>query len=274
MTHERPENRDETVQQIRKEYSRFFDLLWRFGIFLVAVIIALLLNEMGSNFIQNLIPEALSIIVTILFIDYLNERRAERLFKQQLIMDAGSKSNDKALDAIHQIERRGWLYGENGLLKARYLRSANLQNANLSHVNLQGSFLADANLQNATLFHTNLSFTNLHQADLFSARLLSATLYSANLSMTNLQNVLLQETNLELAQLGRANLRGAILWKANMKGSNLEYAYLREANLSEAEFDKNTILPDGEIWTPDTDMSRFTDPNHPEFWQPDWVKDE
>jgi len=26
-------------------------------------------------------------------------------------------------------------------------------------------------------------------------------------------------------------------------------------------------------WTPDTDMSRYTDPEHTDFWQPDWVKD-
>jgi hypothetical protein len=26
-------------------------------------------------------------------------------------------------------------------------------------------------------------------------------------------------------------------------------------------------------WTSDTDMSRYTDPNHPDFWQPDWAKE-
>jgi len=36
----------------------------------------------------------------------------------------------------------------------------------------------------------------------------------------------------------------------------------------------SAILPDGSKWTPDTDMTRYTDPNHPDFWQPDWVKDQ
>jgi len=25
-------------------------------------------------------------------------------------------------------------------------------------------------------------------------------------------------------------------------------------------------------WTPDTDMQRYTDPDHPEFWEPEWAK--
>ena len=32
------------------------------------------------------------------------------------------------------------------------------------------------------------------------------------------------------------------------------------------------ILPDGTHWTPETDMSRYTDHSHPDFWQPDWLK--
>ncbi len=26
--------------------------------------------------------------------------------------------------------------------------------------------------------------------------------------------------------------------------------------------------------TPETDMSRYTDPEHPDFWQPDWAKED
>jgi hypothetical protein len=29
------------------------------------------------------------------------------------------------------------------------------------------------------------------------------------------------------------------------------------------------VLPDGTRWTPDTDMERFTDPQHPAFWRSD-----
>ncbi|MEL6152396.1 MAG: hypothetical protein AAFR56_22390, partial [Chloroflexota bacterium] len=46
-------------------------------------------------------------------------------------------------------------------------------------------------------------------------------------------------------------------------------------------FDETTILPDSDLrdyadgskrisrpWTPETDMTRYTDPDHPDFWQP------
>ena len=49
-------------------------------------------------------------------------------------------------------------------------------------------------------------------------------------------------------------------------------------------FDERTVLPDAEhtgydanynrvydkYWTPDTDMTRYTDPNHVDYWQPEW----
>jgi hypothetical protein len=52
------------------------------------------------------------------------------------------------------------------------------------------------------------------------------------------------------------------------------------------EFDTDTVLPDARIidwddkttpvydkyWTTRTDMSRYTDPNHPNFWQPEWIR--
>lgn len=42
-------------------------------------------------------------------------------------------------------------------------------------------------------------------------------------------------------------------------------ANLQGANLLAAWFDEDTVLPDGTKWVPDTDMERFTDPDHPDF---------
>ena len=41
------------------------------------------------------------------------------------------------------------------------------------------------------------------------------------------------------------------------------------ANLTGADFAEDTRLPDGTHWTPDTDITRFTDPDHPRFWRSD-----
>jgi len=42
---------------------------------------------------------------------------------------------------------------------------------------------------------------------------------------------------------------------------------LQGATLDGATFDQTTTLPDKTLWTPDTDMTRFTDPDHPQFWR-------
>jgi uncharacterized protein YjbI with pentapeptide repeats len=75
--------------------------------------------------------------------------------------------------------------------------------------------------------------------------------------------------NLGEVNLGGANLQGASLFGAFLGGANLRRADLRGAVLKRANLDEFTILPDGTKWTPDTDMARFTDPDHPDFWRPE-----
>lgn len=77
-----------------------------------------------------------------------------------------------------------------------------------------------------------------------------------NLLGANLRGANLQESNLEGVDLGGANLEGANLRDARLDAVNLEGADLRGA-----------YLPDGTNWTEDTDVTRFTNPDHPDFWE-------
>ncbi|MCI0708858.1 MAG: pentapeptide repeat-containing protein [Chloroflexi bacterium] len=61
---------------------------------------------------------------------------------------------------------------------------------------------------------------------------------------------------------------GAHFIEPNFCGALLLNANFRNAILERATFDEHTTLPDGSNWTPDTDMNRFTDPDHPFFWEP------
>ncbi|MEL7433487.1 MAG: pentapeptide repeat-containing protein, partial [Chloroflexota bacterium] len=63
--------------------------------------------------------------------------------------------------------------------------------------------------------------------------------------------------------LENANLSNTLLWNVNLSNANL-----KNADLTDAIFDE-TILPDKTVWTPDTDMTRFTNPEHPDFWSPE-----
>jgi len=165
--------------------------------------------------------------------------------------------------------------------------NANLREANLFKANLQRANLSKANLQQAHLVLANLQYTNLSNSNLQHAKLESANLMKSRLSEANLQYADLAGTNLELTNLESANLQDTNLESAKLQGANLSHANLQNANLSQASLQGvnlsnakianiiwevqedgkvyTTTLPDGELWTADTEMGKFTDPSHPEF---------
>jgi uncharacterized protein YjbI with pentapeptide repeats len=69
--------------------------------------------------------------------------------------------------------------------------------------------------------------------------------------------------------LAHANLQGADLWHVNLQGALLIGANLQGADLWHVNFDEATTLPDEYPWTPETNLTRFTDPNHLNFWRSD-----
>lgn len=89
--------------------------------------------------------------------------------------------------------------------------------------------------------------------------LVEIDLAGANLNRANLRGANLRSTDL------RANLAGADLRIANLGAADLRGAYLIGADLEGAEFYETTRLPDGTYWTPDIDMARFTNSEHPDF---------
>ena len=105
--------------------------------------------------------------------------------------------------------------------------------------------------------------------DLSDEVLPAVPLQNANMEGTNLANANLNAANLQNANLRDANLQGATLRKTSLQGADLTGANLENALLTGAYFSVDTILPDGTAWTEDTDLTRFTNPNHPDFWQPE-----
>lgn len=178
------------------------------------------------------------------------------------------------------------------------LAAANLREANLVATNLQRANLRGANLQGAWLDSANLQHTRLLMSNLQHSRLSHANLQQTELENANLQQANLREANLQEAYLREANLQGVDLYKANLQETNLGLANLRDASLLQvnllgakidyAQFDEKTLLPDAQktgwddegnnlytpksYWTPKTDMRRYTDPEHPDFWEPDYLK--
>jgi uncharacterized protein YjbI with pentapeptide repeats len=101
------------------------------------------------------------------------------------------------------------LDGGKGLLFQARMSKAQLQEIDLSGVNLRGIDFSEANLTGATLRHSDLSKANLTKAELVGADLEAANLQEANLS----------EASLNTTNLTKVNIKGANLNKALMLGT-------------------------------------------------------
>lgn len=190
---------------------------------------------------------------------------AERNLKAGLIARMGSGVRVVAVAATEELRRYGWL--TDGSLRGADLSGANLcgadlRGANLRGVNLLQAKLKKANLSNAYLKDADLFDANLEKAKLIDAHLQKAFLINANLQKANLLGACLKDGHLTSANLEEANLCGA-----NLQGADLQKAILKGANLTGARFD-GAVLPDGTDWIPGIDITRFTNQEHPDFWQP------
>jgi hypothetical protein len=225
-----------------------------------------ILNGNMLSYTTNLWTEAISIGITVFILDQINRYRdnkaaeakekeqkavSENAEKQKLIVELRSPYHMIAMNALEQIRERRWY--DDGSLKGVYLVEANLQNAFLFEANLEAAVFAKANLKTANLFGANLQKAKLWQTDL----------EDADLRKTNLKDAFLVDINLRGALIGDTDFEGAILPDAKEIGT-----------------DKQGRFVYNKFWTPETDMRRYTDPNHKDengkfdFWQPEWAKEQ
>jgi len=289
------QSRRDEIKEIHIAYKDFYQIGG--GLFLILVLVIIGSWIFGQNafelegdflgYVTNVAMEFLSVVGTVIVVDQLNRWRARDERKKELFRQVKSRWNDVAVEALDQIWHESWFeemveyYRDGGFvdldrvqwaggvdlssvdLKKGHLRRANLQEADLRGVNLQEADLVEANLQEAFLFRANLQEADLWKANLQEANLWVANLQEADLVLANLEEAILFEANLQEADLRKANLQWADLRRANLQEANLVEANLQGAWL------RGAILPDGTKWRRWTDMERFTNPEHPEFWKPD-----
>jgi len=174
-----------------------------------------------KEFYANLSAELASIAITVLLIDYLNERRENRNLRGLLKREMGSEDNGIALRAVVELRAHGWLL--DGSVKNAYLRRANLYRADLYNASMENCYLHKANLKRAFLEGADLSGADLTQADLTGATF--------------------DNSNLE-----GADLTDAILESTQFIGANLLNAKLQETRLASLASLEKSIMPNGEIY--------------------------
>ena len=205
-------SRQEEIQAIHKKHKQFHELLGGTMFLMFGIAIgALWFGGMNQDYHMNLFTEGMGIVATVFIINQWYASRDRKRLKRRLIREAGSYSNDIAINAVEQLDIEGWLTGNDGALRETYLEEANLEEAQLSHANLQTAKLSEANLQKAKLHNADLSFAKLRRTSL-------------------------NGTNLHKADLRAVNLQGSFLMTASLKGADLRKADLRDTHLYRANF--------------------------------------
>lgn len=172
------------------------------------------------------------------------ETAEERVEKARLISRMGGADNALALDAVRTLRLHGWL--TDGSLEGQTFTGANLHGADLKQAKLRGSKLNHADLREA-----DFTYADLHGADLGGSKF-------QKISPDSPRAATLWHANAEDATLGSATLFDVNLGGTNLKGADLTAARLDGVGTDEnTQFD-NCILPDGSLWTPGTDMKRWT----------------
>jgi|GEM_PF-1268205 len=156
------------------------------------------------------------------------------------------------------------------------LVDVDLEQANLAYANLCGANLSKVILKMADLTGCNLSQTQLHMGQLIKANLQDADLSGAildrtytsgaNMAGVNLSNAIVRTSfwgvNFQNANFENADLRGAQFFRCDLSGAELQ-----GANIEGAAFNNDTRLPDGNYRDRKTDLQRFVDVSHPNFWR-------
>jgi uncharacterized protein YjbI with pentapeptide repeats len=276
-------------------FNRLTALLAIMGI-LVAIIGFLFRHGLPSNLGQMMVDGiadyyvdlSAGLLILAIFEQMLRWRDEVRQKKNRLIHQLRSHNNKRALDALHEIVAHGW--HQDGSLQCADLTGTNLEGADFTEADLRGAILTGARLGWANLSKANMQTANLLDADLRNAKLDDADLQGALMTGAHLDNAHMEGTKLQgaylpeemyKAYLSKANLAGSDLEavdfhgahlegidlsRADLRQANLQGANLLHARLEGAKFDTQVILPDGSQWTPESDLTKFTDPRHPQFW--------
>ncbi|MEG4282124.1 pentapeptide repeat-containing protein [Microcoleus sp. A006_D1] len=147
-----------------------------------------------------------------------------------------NEANLSRINLSQSILRRASLFVTN-------ISGANLSETDLSEANLNVARLSSVNLSRAILNGASLNVANLVKADLSGAQLIGASLIRGELvrcelSKTNFSGANLTEADLREVKLTQANLCGANLSGANLRGASASSANFQQANLHGADLTK------------------------------------
>jgi uncharacterized protein YjbI with pentapeptide repeats len=273
------EDRIENGRRIRRRYKDFYIV----GGGLLIVCLGLwagwhLFAQIRGDYQVNVWTSLIDFVLTVVVINQLNEVRAKKQLREQLMRELGSSDNALALRALRELRAHEWV--NDSWLQRAFLESANLRRAVFNGADLREAWCISANLEEAQMWGTNLQGAilwsaalpgaNLGLANLVEVRALDADFQGAELGQADIHDATMINANFRDANMWAVNLQGADLNNADLRGSNLNQANLQDANTTNVQLDEKTRLPNGELWSASEypTLACFTDPNRDDFWRP------
>ena len=181
-------------------------------------------------YIPNLITEIWGVAITILIIDYLQERRSRRDLFESLKRDLLAKDQGIALRAINELRNYGWL--TDGSLRGLQARYAVFDRAELKGAILDEADFYRASLQRAYVGHASLRNANFRKADLRRAIFNHSDLRGADFTDANLENTSFEDANLQGAVLSRYQIKTAKSFeRAIMPNGRIFEVWVQDKNL-------------------------------------------
>lgn len=188
-------------------------------------------------------------------------------------------------------------------LQRCHFTGCNFTTASVSMVNLSRSLFYDCTFAEGTVGNAVLDAANFINADFRAAQVEGASFLGAHFMATTFEQASVTElctfraarfqdvqwvgaqaayVDFSLARFDACTLRAAVFDHCDFKHVVFTSVVMSEADLTgsslmRATFEDCTltgvVLPDGSVWEPSTDMGRFTDSSHPQFWEPEWAKE-
>ena len=200
------------------------------------------IDNVVHDFYANLGAGAFGTALTILLIDNIYKKRERRGRKASLIVQMKHPDWNLAYQA----------FGE--AVKERFFTDGSLEGEDLSNLNLHSTVYQFA----------KLSAANLYNAKFFKCHWVHCDFSGASFVHANFQEAELYGCNFRNTSLSGADFRGANLQEVQLLG-----AHFIAPDIEQAQFSPTTRLPDGKMWTADTDMRYFTDYGYPGgHWKP------
>ena len=127
----------------------------------------------------------------------------------------------------------------------------NLEDADLTTIDIRGAILEGANLEGAVLDGVNLDDTSLDGAYLYRASLTEASLVNASLEAASFEGAIMENANLDKASLSgtffnaaimdHASIEEAFIEEASFVGASMKGVSLRRSNLFRANFARTEL---------------------------------